>query len=184
MPLRLKKSTVIQPSELARAKQLVSDMDLLRLKAVARLYVRGLPVDISWEDLLQEAFTRVLSGARAIPPGVEPMAFLAGVMRSLRSEHWRRALQPDAESRDSDARQIDLASNPERQLICHEQLTALGELFAGDLLAWGIIEGLAEGLSAEQIRALTGASKTEYDSARKRIRRALLKEGLTFEIRK
>jgi RNA polymerase sigma-70 factor (ECF subfamily) len=183
LPLRLKNSALIQPSEIARAKELVSDMDLLRLKTVARLHVRGLPADISWEDLLQEAFTRVLSGARAIPPGVEPVAFLAGVMRSLRSEHWRRALQSDAGPPDQDKRQVDLASDPERQLICHEQLTVLVKLFAGDILALGIIEGLAEGLSAEEIRSLTGASKTEYDSARKRIRRTLLKEGLTFEIR-
>lgn len=183
MPLRLKKSTLIQPSEIARAKQLVSDMDLLRLKAVARLYARGLPADVTWEDLLQEAFTRVLSGARAIPPGVEPVAFLAGVMRSLRSQHWRRALQSEAGPQGSDGRQIDVAADPERQLISHEQLTLLVDLFAGDVLALGIIEGLAEGMSAEEIRSLTGASKTEYDSARKRIRRTLLKEGLTFEIR-
>jgi hypothetical protein len=35
-------------------------MDLMRLKAVARLYARGLPPEVGWSDLLQEAFARVL----------------------------------------------------------------------------------------------------------------------------
>jgi hypothetical protein len=42
-----------------------------------------------------------------------------------------------------------------------------------------IIAGIGEGLSAEQIRAAIGISQTEYDSARKRMRRVLLREGLT-----
>ena len=44
-----------------------------------------------------------------------------------------------------------------------------------------IIDGLGEGLSADQIRCSTGLSKTDYDSARRRMRRILLREGLTCE---
>lgn len=55
---------VLRPSDTALSLNLVSEMDLLRLKAVA-LHVRGLPPDISWEDLLQEAFTRDLRLAPA-----------------------------------------------------------------------------------------------------------------------
>jgi hypothetical protein len=38
--------------------------------------------------------------------------------------------------------------------------------------------GLADGLSAEQIRSAHGISRTDYDSARKRMRRTLLREAL------
>jgi hypothetical protein len=50
-------------------------------------------------------------------------------------------------------------------------------------VALHIIVGLGEGLTAEQIRAKTGIGKTEYDSARRRMRRTLLKEGLTCGIK-
>src|SRR5580692_4085091 len=78
------------PALRAVAMKLVTDCDLLRLKVIARLHGRSLPPDMSWQDLLQEAFTRVLDGSRAIPPGVPTVAFLAGVMRSIKAEHWRR----------------------------------------------------------------------------------------------
>jgi DNA-directed RNA polymerase specialized sigma24 family protein len=68
----------------------VTDPELLRLKTLARWYARGLPPDVTWEDLLQEALTRILVGKRKIPEGVVMVAFVAGIMRSLRSEHWQR----------------------------------------------------------------------------------------------
>ena len=60
------------PAERALAVQLVTDCDLLRLKVIARLHGRSLPPDVSWADLLQEAFTRVLDGSRAIPRACRP----------------------------------------------------------------------------------------------------------------
>jgi len=60
-------------------------MDFLRLKSIARWHARGLPPDVTWDDLLQEAVTRVLVGSRRQPEGLTMVAFLAGVMRSLRT---------------------------------------------------------------------------------------------------
>ena len=68
----------IRPAQAALALNLVSEMDFLRLKAVARLYARGLPPDVDWDDLLQEAFTRVLVGAR-IKPSQKGSAAFAGL---------------------------------------------------------------------------------------------------------
>ena len=51
-------------------------------------------------------------------------------------------------------------------------------LFADDPTVLGIIEGLAEGLEPEQIRDRLGLTSTAYDTARRRMRRALLREGL------
>ena len=181
----------LRPSETALALKLVSEMDLLRLKTIARLHARGLPPDVGWEDLLQECLTRVLTGARRIPAGVAPVAFIAGVMRSLKSEHWRRVSGkgrrggnprsrfPGGSTGDPTLR--DHAPGPERSLMAMEQLKAIERLFADDPVALGIIDGLGEGLSAEQIRAALGLSKTDYDSARRRMRRCLLREGLTCE---
>jgi RNA polymerase sigma-70 factor (ECF subfamily) len=186
---RLVDTRILQPAQTAVALKLITEMDFLRLKAVARLYARGLPPDIGWDDLLQEAFTRVIVGSRRVPEGVTMVAFIAGVIRSLRSEHWRRARResgrvPAVRLDDSaePPRDVDLADpgpDPQRALSARQELKAIERLFADDRTALQIIAGLGNGLSAEQIRAALKISKTEYDSARKRMRRKLLREGLT-----
>jgi RNA polymerase sigma-70 factor (ECF subfamily) len=120
---------------------------------------------------------------------VTTVPFLAGVMRSLKSEHWRRvharsgspgALGLDHQSVDS--RKVDLpdpSPDPERLLVAQQELTAIRRLFADDDVALQIISGLGDGLSAERIRSTYRISRTDYDSARKRMRRRLLREGLT-----
>ena len=180
----------VQPPALrALAVKLVTDCDLLRLKVIARLHGRSLPPDISWADLLQEAFARVLDGSRAIPPDVPAVAFLAGVMRSIKAEHWRRRRrateqQPVLASEyhlaaPESAEGCDRQPDPERWLIAAQQLQAIGMLFAQDPVALQIIAGLGDGLTAEEIRRTLGMSKTDYDSARRRMRRALIRAGLT-----
>ena len=117
------------------------------------------------------------------------VAFIAGIMRSLRSEHWRRvagrtgrisgarAGRASAEAREAALR--DAAPDPERALSAVQELKAIEKLFADDPVVLRIIAALGEGLTAEQIRIAMGLSKTDYDSARKRMRRCLLREGLT-----
>jgi RNA polymerase sigma-70 factor (ECF subfamily) len=182
---------VVRPAESALALRLITEMELLRLKTIAKLHARGLPPDVGWEDLLQEALTRVLIGARLPPENVPIVAFLAGIMRSLKSEHWRRAAhrsgrlqtlridRPGDAARDVELR--DPAPTPERSLSARQELTAITQLFADDSVALKIIAGLADDLSAEQIRSAHAISRTDYDSARKRMRRTLLREGLTCE---
>jgi DNA-directed RNA polymerase specialized sigma24 family protein len=179
------------PAETVLALGIASEMELLRLKAIARVYARGLPPDVTWDDLLQEALTRVILGTRRQPEGVTTVAFVAGIMRSLKSEHWRRVLKGSAD-RDTvridrtgeRSREIDLrdpAPGPERSLSAQQELTAIERLFADDPVVMKIIAGLGLGLCAEEIRLAMKISKTDYDSARRRMRRTLLKEGLTCE---
>jgi RNA polymerase sigma-70 factor (ECF subfamily) len=54
---------------------------------------------------------------------------------------------------------------------------------AADDVASRIIAGVLDGFTAEQIRGAWGISKTDYDSARRRMRRALLRKGLTCQPR-
>ena len=190
---RLSYDRTIAPSHTALALELVTEMDLLRLKSIARLYARGLPPDVSWDDLLQEAITRVLTGKRIQPEGIAMVAFLGGVMRSLRADHIRRARQGvdrndprwlDQSREDLfDLALLDPTSDPERALIAVEELDKIRQLFADDAIALLILDGLAEGLAAEQIRARHSISRTDYDSARKRMRRCLIREGLTCGIK-
>ena len=68
---------------------------------------------------------------------------------------------------------------PERVLGARQELAHVHRIFADDPVVLGILDGLAEGLEPEAIRLKLGLSSTAYDSARRRMRRALLKMGLT-----
>lgn len=177
------------PADAALELNVVSKVDLLRLKTIARIHARGLPPDVGWADLLQEAFARILDGSRQRPEGISLVVFVAGIMRSLKSAHWRRALRRSRHSEAALSYQeaagpeghelADPSPNPERLVSAMQELVAINKLFEGDRAVLLIINGLGDGLSGEQIRMATGISKTDYDSARKRLRRALLREGLT-----
>jgi DNA-directed RNA polymerase specialized sigma24 family protein len=128
-------------------------------------------------------------GARQQPEGVTTVAFVAGIMRSLKAEHWRRVRKRSGGNEAGRLDRIgdrsldfpDPAPGPERSLSAQQELRAIERLFADDLVALRIIGGLGQGLSAEQIRGAMGISRTDYDSARRRMRRTLLREGLTCE---
>jgi RNA polymerase sigma-70 factor (ECF subfamily) len=180
---------ILRPTESALGLGLVSDLELLRLKTLARWYARGLPADVTWEDLLQEALTRIIVGKRQMADGVAVVAFVAGVMRSIRSEHWQRVAgmtargragrSADSRSADRPIQLIDAVPGPDRAVMAQQELARVRSLFAADTTALRILEGLAQGLTAEEIRLASGLTETDYASARKRMRRVLLREGLT-----
>lgn len=69
---------------------------------------------------------------------------------------------------------------PAQTAVVFKLITELDFLrFADDRIALQIIAGLGRGLTPEQICDVLCLSKTDYDSARKRMRRRLLREGLT-----
>ena len=155
----------------------LSEEDLLRLRAIARLRARSLPGDMSWSDLLHEAVLRALTGARPWPPGVPLLAFLAGVMRSLCDEQWRRHRRQARLPAPHDSGRVD---DPERADAAAEALAAIQRLFASDEAALKVITGLISGMGAEDIRRHYNLTAVKYDTTRRRIRRTLLRHGLVW----
>ena len=168
--------------DVGRALGALSDADLVRLKSLARLWSRGLPGGLGWTDVLNEAIVRSLDGSRRWPPDVPLLAFLSGVMRSICDEHWRRARRDHAwlVTASDTGSPVAAADDPERVLAAAQALGAINGLFAQDPPALKIIAGLAEGMTATDIRLHYDMSEREYDSTRKRIRRALLRRGLAW----
>ncbi len=164
-------------SDIARAIRALSAADRRRLEAIARLRARAMPGGLGWADLLHEAIRRALDGARRWPHGVPLVAFLAGIMRSVWSEQRRRP-SPEALPAALEDEVVDAAPGPERIVAAAQAVGAIYRLFAGDAPALAVLAGLAEGLPAAQIRTASGLSETEYDSTRRRMRRALLRAGL------
>lgn len=127
--------------------------------------------------MLQEALTRIFAGSRRRPESVSVVAFVAGVLRSLRGHYWRRArkelchdqFQIDHQGDETFERDpIDPTPGAERALAARQQLALINALFSDDPVALKIIEGTADGLAAEEIRASMRLSKTDYHSARRR----------------
>jgi DNA-directed RNA polymerase specialized sigma24 family protein len=172
--------------DIARAIRYLSNADLLRLKALAQLWARGLPGGVGWADVLHEAIVRALDGSRKWPPDVPILAFLAGIMRSICDDQWRRSRrESEVLVRGEDL--VDRASDdeakspsPERVVAAAQSLAAIDQLFASDPLALKIIAGLAEGLAPMEICRRHGMSERQYNTTRKRMRRALLRCGLEW----
>jgi RNA polymerase sigma-70 factor (ECF subfamily) len=169
------------PAAQALALGLVTKTDLLRLKAIAKLHARGLPAWVTWIDLLQEAFARTLEGRRTLPPDVPVVAFIAEVMRSLRSDHLRQARREAMQARRLEGVTPSSGEQPDEQLAAQQELARIHALFADDRQALQVLEGLGAGLTPAEICIATGMSATDYDSTRKRIRRAMLREGLRYQ---
>ena len=172
------------PRDVGAALAALSDDDLLRLRALARLRARGLPGGVAWSDLLHEAVLRALEGTRRWPPGVPLLVFLAGIMRSLCNEQWRRrrreGLSPQPGNEAAPPADATYGADPERAYAAAEALAAVDRLFASDPAALKVIAGLTNGLGAEEIQRHYGLGAVEYDTARRRMRRALLRHGLAW----
>jgi RNA polymerase sigma-70 factor (ECF subfamily) len=156
----------------------LSDEDLLRLRAIARLRGRSLPPGaMSWSDLMHDAVLRALTGARPWPPTVPLLPFLARVMRSLCDEQWRRHRRQDLLSTAHGSGGTD---DPERACAAAEALAAIKQLFTSDEAALKVITGMIGGMAAKEIRCHYDMSAVEYDTARRRIRRTMLRHGLDW----
>jgi RNA polymerase sigma-70 factor (ECF subfamily) len=170
-------------ADAAAAVEALSETDLVRLKALARLWSRGLPGGLGWADVLHEAILRVLDGSRAWPHGVPMLAFLSGVMRSICDDYWRRVRyeQRLLVSRDDQnqcgpsADPVDELADPERVAAAVAGLAEVFRLFATDPVALKIIDGMANGLAAKDICRAYRLSALDYDTARRRMRRTLLR---------
>ncbi len=174
-------------ADIARAIHRLSDADLVRLKALARLWTRGLPACVGWTDVLHEAIARALDGSRKWPPDVPILAFLSGIMRSICDDQWRRVRrESEVLVHDEDVTELWASGDevkspsPERVVAAAQSLAAVEQLFASDPLALKVIAGLAEGLTPTEICKLYDMSERQYDTTRKRMRRALLRCGLAW----
>jgi RNA polymerase sigma-70 factor (ECF subfamily) len=83
----------------------------------------------------------------------------------------------------ADARTEDVSAatpDPERVVAAAQALSDIYDLFLGDNAALKVITGLADGLTAAEICEAYGLSDREYDTTRKRMRRALLRADLDW----
>jgi DNA-directed RNA polymerase specialized sigma24 family protein len=162
----------------------LSGEELVKLKQVARLRSHGLPTS-TWEDLLQEALYRALTGTRQWPTSVPFLAFLAQTMRSLASDERRRAqdvemvTESDIGNAEGSANRLDdlaiTSVTPELLATARSALLEIQSLFAHDPDAMEVLKGLALGALPAEIQASSGMTSVQYSTAQRRIQRTLAK---------
>lgn len=155
--------------EVARLLSRLRQPDHLRLAALAQTWISGCPRRDAAE-LLNEALTRILSGARPWPPDVPLPAFLSQVMRSIASQ-WRHEDQ-----REPLLDGVEVADHQTMVATAHEIIDLTARMrcaLKDDPQALGIFEHVLAQTSRKDVRTELGIDETGYDTARRRMIRIL-----------
>lgn len=149
-----------QPELVAAIAQLTAGEKIAIMK-IARLYARGTPFD--HDDLVHEAFARVLEGRRIWPGHLSAVRFFGGVLRSIAWE-WRRDRH--------EVPLVEIATPPGAPdaALDAEKIVAL---FDDDPIAKRVVLAMMEGARGEELQAVSGLNRTEYQSKRTKIRRRI-----------
>ena len=151
--------------QVERALASLSDGERIALMKIARLYARKTPYDK--EDLVQEAFARVLSGRRTWTEGTGPVLFLGGVIRSIAWE-WKSERPLDA------IPSTDLQME-ERNANAAIDTAKVVALFDDDPVARNMVAAMMDGARGEELQAISRLGKVAYESKRSKIRRRIEK---------
>ena len=156
--------------ELEEAVKGLSDVDILRLTKIARLYTGN--HDMEAGELLNEAVLRTLLGERkACPRNLPIVNFLAGVMRSIAdTERNKKCNVVDVIGID-DCELYDVGDNPDDRLFEEQLFKQVEKFFDDDEEILLLILYLQEGYSPSEIQKEADWSETKYNSIRKRMRR-------------
>jgi len=160
--------------EICEAIENLPDLDNLKLINSGKAWAVGLR-GCDYEDLINEAFTRLIEDRRHIPMNIN---FTYGVIRIMQSLANERREQQIGVWVDNDEEQPDRTVDEHalRELIEEETLSALQTRVGNDNTAADVLILRAEGYKPDEICEQLSIKRTTYDSAKKRIRRAVLKE--------
>jgi len=173
--------STVELTEIIDQLNSLGESDLNRLKCFADRKMFGMEGVLNGknsEDLLQEAFSRVISGSRKwYPSKVNFIGFLFGVIRSIASE-WRKKLVEIETVGGDNIRNINGEFNKyekdiERRFDVDRKIKAIKELFKEDkdALISQIIDGRLEGLTRSEIMECLEISIKEYETAMKKLYR-------------
>jgi len=173
-PARVPESRNLTVDEVVKAIEGLSDHDYLKLIAAGRAWAVGLR-DLEADDLLHEALTRLVEDRRHMPANINFMYGVMSIMHSLADERRAQQLKFWIDNNDE---QPDLTVDEDalRELIEEETLRALTDRVGNDNTAADVLRLRAEGYKPNEICERLSIKRTTYDSANKRIRRAVLKD--------
>jgi len=150
-------------AEILEAVKTLTAQHKTALVKLAKVY--AMKTSFGHEDLLQEACMRVLDGRREWPRNVAVVPFLAGVMRSIAWD-WQA-------ERYHESAKVDDIVYEDQAAAARIDARKIIALFDDDPIAQKMIIALLDGARGEELRKLSGLTKTEYESKRVKIRRRI-----------
>lgn len=168
--------------EVALALRGLPPSDLLRLEQYAKIRTMGLGW-LAWDDLLQETVMRALSGERRWPKHVPFVVFMRETLRSLAHEEVRRRIEgPVTTAADFEVggdggwsslieQHPDGSTGPVDRIAADQALDAIFNQFSDDAEVKALLMGLTRGLTPDECCTESKITRTQFESAQKRLRR-------------
>ena len=157
-------------TEVERAILALSDGQKTALVKIARVYARKRKTPYDHEDLLGEAYARIIDQRRKWPRGEPAVKFIGGVIVSIAWE-WRNSIEVNEELDVSDK------GAEEQNTVARIDARRIIDLFQDDAVAQRLVVAMIEGARGQELQDLCGLTCVEYESKRKKIRRRLERLG-------
>src|ERR1700719_995893 len=161
---RLLEALPLSRTEVERTILSLSDGEKTALVKIARVYARKRNTPYDHEDLLYEAYTRIIDERRKWPRGEPAVKFIGGVIVSIAWE-WRNSVEVNEELEAGDK------GAEEQSTIARIDAKRIVDLFGDDTVAQRLVVAMMEGARGEELQNLSGLTNTEYESKRRKIRR-------------
>lgn len=169
----------------------LSDAEWLRLRKMAASHLWGTRF-ADPDELVNETITRLAEGTRHWPTGMKFVPWMDSAMKSvadgLRQLRSRKleALAADVVECDDPEEALDIfasdSQTPLDSMLTEEARNAatdalekIAEYFKDDQDVTWILMGIEDGLKADEIRDTAGMTQTQYETARRRMRRGIEK---------
>lgn len=167
----------------------LSDSDWIRLRKMAARHSWGTRL-VDPDELINETIARLVGGTRRWSTGMKFVPWMDSAMKSVadgirnlkitKAEALAGDLIDCDESDEAldvfgeDSRTpLDSMLTEEARKAATDALEKIGKHFKGDQDIEWILMGFEDGLKADEIRELGGMNQTQYETARKRMRRGI-----------
>lgn len=167
----------------------LTDADWARLRKMANANLWGTRLDDP-EELVNETFERLISGSRTWNTGMpfvpwmrSAMKSVADGLRNLKAAKLEATATDLADDCDPDATPevfgsekttpLDLILTKEARAIAESDLARIEAHFKGNQTVELILMGIEDSLKPEEVREIGNLTLTQYETARKQLRRGL-----------
>jgi len=171
------------------AIECLTDADWGRLRKMAKANLWGTRLDDP-EELVNETFERLISGSRTWNIGMAFVPWMRGAIKSVADGlRNRRAAKLEATATDlavdcdpdaapdifgsEETTPLDLILTEEARAMAESDLAKIAAHFKGDQNVEWILIGIEDDLKPEELREIAGLTLTQYETARRKLRRGL-----------